>query len=196
MYFIEVQVKFFFSWKVLGWVLFYFWFFFILLQVIIYISGYSGINGICDLLLFSSLWLILVFFFLKWIKIIVVVIGVVLWVVFLVVLCYYVIYGQEFLQSVLFVMFEININEVSEYLSQYFSLKIVFIVLVYMVVVVLLWICLCLVYILKLWCYVVFFVLFYGLILYLIVMNMFIKNKLFEKMLDNLVLCMEFVVLW
>lgn len=196
MYFIEVQVKFFFSWKVLGWVLFYFWFFFILLQVIIYISGYSGINGIRDSLLFSSLWLISVFFFSKRIKIIVVVIGVVLWAVFLAALCYYVIYGQEFSQSVLFVMFEININEVSEYLSQYFSLKIVFIALVYTAVVVLLWIRLRSVYILKSWRYVVFFVLFYGLILYSIVMNTFIKNKSFEKTLDNLVSRMEFVVSW
>ncbi len=35
---------------------------------------------------------------------------------------YYVIYGQEFSQSVLFVMFETNANEASsEYLSQYFG---------------------------------------------------------------------------
>lgn len=54
----EVQAKPLFSWKALGWALLYFWFFSTLLQAIIYISGYSGTNGIRDSLLFSSLWLI------------------------------------------------------------------------------------------------------------------------------------------
>lgn len=119
----EVQAKPLFSWKALGWALLYFWFFSTLLQAIIYISGYSGTNGIRDSLLFSSLWLIPVFLFPKRIKIIAAVIGVVLWAASLAALCYYVIYGQEFSQSVLFVMFETNTNEASEYLSQYFSLK-------------------------------------------------------------------------
>ena len=75
----EVQAKPLFSWKALGWALLYFWFFSTLLQAIIYISGYSGTNGIRDSLLFSSLWLIPVFLFPKRIKIIAAVIGVVLW---------------------------------------------------------------------------------------------------------------------
>ncbi|XNM72155.1 hypothetical protein ACLK11_22640 [Escherichia coli] len=49
----EVQAKPLFSWKALGWALLYFWFFSTLLQAIIYISGYSGTNGIRDSLLFS-----------------------------------------------------------------------------------------------------------------------------------------------
>lgn len=114
----EVQAKPLFSWKALGWALLYFWFFSTLLQAIIYISGYSGTNGIRDSLLFSSLWLIPAFLFPKRIKIIAAVIGVVLWAASLAALCYYVIYGQEFSQSVLFVMFETNTNEASEYLSQ------------------------------------------------------------------------------
>ena len=73
----EVQAKPLFSWKALGWALLYFWFFSTLLQAIIYISGYSGTNGIRDSLLFSSLWLIPVFLFPKRIKIIAAVIGVV-----------------------------------------------------------------------------------------------------------------------
>ena len=97
----EVQAKPLFSWKALGWALLYFWFFSTLLQAIIYISGYSGTNGIRDSLLFSSLWLIPVFLFPKRIKIIAAVIGVVLWAASLAALCYYVIYGQEFSQSVL-----------------------------------------------------------------------------------------------
>lgn len=39
----------------------------------------------------------------------------------------------------LFVMFETNANEASEYLSQYFSLKIVLVALAYTVAAILLW---------------------------------------------------------
>ncbi|STE89447.1 inner membrane protein [Escherichia coli] len=113
----------------------------------------------------------------------------VLWAASLAALCYYVIYGQEFSQSVLFVMFETNTNEASEYLSQYFSLKIVLIAPG--------------LYgngssavdtsaprsnIPKPWRYIVSFALLYGLILHPIAMNTFIKNKPFEKTLDNLAL--------
>ena len=167
-----------------------------LLQAIIYISGYSGTNGIRDSLLFSSLWLIPVFLFPKRIRIIAAVIGVVLWAASLAALCYYIIYGQEFSQSVLFVMFETNTNEASEYLSQYFSLKIVLIALAYTAVAVLLWTRLRPVYIPKPWRYVVSFALLYGLILHPIAMNTFIKNKPFEKTLDNLASRMEPAAPW
>ncbi len=62
---------------------------------------------------------------------------------------------QEFSQSVLFVMFETNTNEASEYLSQYFSLKIVLIALAYTAMAVLLWTRLRPVYIPKPWRYIV-----------------------------------------
>ncbi len=135
----EVQAKPLFSWK--AWVGHCSTFGFSLLcyRPLFTSVVYSGTNGIRDSLLFSSLWLIPVFLFPKRIKIIAAVIGVVLWAASLAALCYYVIYGQEFSQSVLFVMFETNTNEASEYLSQYFSLKIVLIALAYTAVAVLLW---------------------------------------------------------
>ncbi|HAX1868841.1 TPA: hypothetical protein JXS44_005506, partial [Escherichia coli] len=120
-----------FSWRALGWALFFFCFFSTLLQVIIYSCGYSGTTGIRDSLLFSSLWLIPVILFPDRIKIIAAVIGTILWGVSLPALCYYVIYGHEFSQSVLFVMFETNVSEAGEYLSQYFSIKILLLILVY-----------------------------------------------------------------
>ncbi|HFO6689919.1 TPA: hypothetical protein ACHKUQ_005675, partial [Escherichia coli] len=111
----------------MGWALIYFWYFSTLLQIIICLTGYSGTNGLRDSLLFSSLWLIPVFLFPERIKVTAALIGVVLWGTSLAALCYYLIYGQEFSQSVLFVMFESNTSEASEYFSQYFSLKILFI---------------------------------------------------------------------
>lgn len=41
-----LQTKPAFSWKALGWALLYFWFFSTLLQAIIYLTGYSGTNGL------------------------------------------------------------------------------------------------------------------------------------------------------
>ncbi|HCB6717703.1 TPA: phosphoethanolamine transferase CptA [Salmonella enterica subsp. enterica serovar Typhi] len=191
-----LQTKPAFSWKALGWALLYFWFFSTLLQAIIYLTGYSGTNGLRDLLLYSSLWLIPVFLFPGRIRVIAAVIGVVLWAASLAALSYYVIYGQEFSQSVLFVMFETNANEASEYLSQYFSLKIVLVALAYTVAAILLWTRLRPVYIPSPWRYLVSFALLYGLILHPIAMNTFIKHKSMEKTLDSLASRMEPAAPW
>ncbi|ECW1122383.1 phosphoethanolamine transferase CptA [Salmonella enterica] len=187
-----LQTKPAFSWKALGWALLYFWFFSTLLQAIIYLTGYSGTNGLRDSLLYSSLWLIPV----GRIRVIAAVIGVVLWAASLAALSYYVIYGQEFSQSVLFVMFETNANEASEYLSQYFSLKIVLVALAYTVAAILLWTRLRPVYIPSPWRYLVSFALLYGLILHPIAMNTFIKHKSMEKTLDSLASRMEPAAPW
>lgn len=85
----------------------------------------------------------------------------------------------------LFVMFETNANEASEYLSQYFSLKIVLVALAYTVAAILLWTRLRPVYIPSPRRYLVSFALLYGLILHPIAMNTFIKHKSMEKTLDS-----------
>ena len=193
---LQLQSKPVFSWKALGWALLYFWFFSSLLQAVIYFSGYSGSTGLRDSLLFSSLWLIPVFLFPNRIRIIAAVIGVVLWAASLAALSYYVIYGQEFSQSVLYVMFETNANEASEYLSQYFSLKIVLIALAYTAVAILLWTRLRPVHIPSPWRYLVSFALLYGLILHPMTVNTFIKHQPFEKTLDGLASRMEPAAPW
>nr|HBK6104345.1 phosphoethanolamine transferase CptA [Citrobacter freundii] len=111
-------------------------------------------------------------------------------------LSYYVIYGQEFSQSVLYVMFETNANEASEYLSQYFSLKIVLIALAYTAVAILLWTRLRPVHIPSPWRYLVSFALLYGLILHPMTVNTFIKHKPFEKTLNGLASRMEPAAPW
>jgi heptose-I-phosphate ethanolaminephosphotransferase len=193
---LQLQSKPAFSWKALGWALLYFWFFSSLLQAVIYFSGYSGSTGLRDSLLFSSLWLIPVFLFPNRIRIIAAVIGVMLWAASLAALSYYVIYGQEFSQSVLYVMFETNANEASEYLSQYFSLKIVLIALAYTAMAILLWTRLRPVHIPSPWRYLVSFALLYGLILHPITVNTLIKHKPFEKTLDGLASRMEPAAPW
>lgn len=185
-----------FSWKALGWVLLYFWFFSTLLQAIILFTGFSGTNGFRDSLLFSSLWLIPVFLFPSKTRIIAGLIGIVLWAASLATLCYFVIYGQEFSQSVLFVMFESNANEASEYLSQYFSIKIILTAVIYTAVAIFLWTRLKPVYIPTPWRWLVSFALLYGLILNPIVTGTIIKGKPLDKTLNGMASRMEPAAPW
>lgn len=185
-----------FSWKALGWALLYFWFFSTLLQAIILLTGYSGTNGFRDSLLFSSLWLIPIFLFPSKTRIIAAVIGIVLWAASLATLCYFVIYGQEFSQSVLFIMFESNANEASEYMSQYFSLKIVLTAVAYTAMAIFLWSRLKPVYIPHLSRWLVSFALLYGLILNPIVAGSVVGDKPLEKTLNGMASRMEPAAPW
>lgn len=128
-----------FHWRSLGWLLLYFWYFSCALQWVIVLSGHSGTTGLRDSLMYSLVWLIPVFLFPAKTRIINLVLGVVLWGASVFALGYYVIYKQEFSQSVLFVMFESNSKEAGEYLTQYFSLKVVGILSLYTLLAVFLW---------------------------------------------------------
>lgn len=185
-----------FSWQALGWALLYFWFFSTLLQAIICFSGFSGTNGLRDSLLFSSLWLIPIFLFPARTRAIAAIIGVVLWAASLATLCYYVIYGQEFSQSVMFTMFESNTGEAGEYLTQYFSWKIVLTAIAYTAVVIFLWTRLKPVYIPSPWRWLVSFALLYGLILNPLITGTFIKHKPIEKTLNGMASRMEPAAPW
>lgn len=69
----------------------------------------------------SLLWLVPVMLWQHRAKLIAALIGIVLWISSLISLGYFCIYGQEFSQSVLFIMFESNPAESSEYIAQYFK---------------------------------------------------------------------------
>ncbi|ERE15049.1 phosphoethanolamine transferase CptA [Escherichia coli T1282_01] len=185
-----------FSWSALGWAIFYFGFFSTLLQVIIFSSGYSGTNGIRDSLLFSCLWLIPVFLYPDRIKIIAAVVGFILWGTSLAALCYYFLYGHEFSQSVLFVMFETNAREAGEYFSQYFSLKLLLISLVYTAVSVFLWTRLRPVYIPLPWRRIVSFLLLYALLLHPVVLKSLIRQEPLNDTLGKLASRMEPAAPW
>lgn len=195
MFSIKNQTKQKFSWIALGWALLFFWFFSTALQAKIFISGYSGTNGLRDSLLYSSLWLIPVFLFPARTRIIAAVIGVVLWATSLAAICYFVIYGQEFSQSVLFVMFESNAGEAGEYLSQYFSLKIVLTALIYTAICLFLWSRLRPVYIPKPWRWLVSLIILYALILHPLVRNA-INHQPLSKTVSGLSSRMEPAAPW
>ncbi|WP_312386514.1 phosphoethanolamine transferase CptA [Atlantibacter hermannii] len=190
------QVKRSFSWPALAWVLTYFWYFSSVLQIIILASGYSGTNGLRDSLLYSSLWLIPVLLFPGKTRVMAGAIGIVLWAVSACALAYYVIYGQEFSQSVLFVMFETNANEAGEYLSQYFSFKLLFILLAYTAGAIFLWFRLRPVYLSWPWRYGVCTLVLGGLIIYPLANNILIKHRSPTDALSSLGSRMEPAAPW
>ncbi|WP_313109519.1 phosphoethanolamine transferase CptA [Atlantibacter sp.] len=190
------QVKHPFSWSALAWVITYFWYFSSVLQLIILVSGYSGTNGLRDSLLYSSLWLIPVLLFPRHTRVIAAVIGVVLWAVSVCALAYYVIYGQEFSQSVLFVMFETNANEASEYLSQYFSVKLLLILLAYTAGAIFLWTRLRPVSLSGPWRYGVCALVLGGLVIYPLTSSLLIKHRTPGEALSGLGSRMEPAAPW
>ena len=175
-----------FSWKALLWALLYVCYFSSVLQVAIIITGYSGSVGLRDSLLFSSLWLIPLLLFPRQIRTSAAIIGVILWLPSLAALGYYVIYGQEFSQSVLYVMFESNTSEASEFLSQYFSLKLVLVALGYTALAIVLWTRLRPVTVPTPWRWLVCFAILYGLIINPVAHKVLVQKKSVKRALISL----------
>ncbi|MBA1200193.1 phosphoethanolamine transferase CptA [Pseudomonas capeferrum] len=105
----------------LAWMYLFFWYFSGPLQILIFHAGVASLKGFWHASAASLLWLIPPLLFPRWTRPIAGITGLVLWMCSLTALAYFLIYGQEFSQSAIFIMFESNVSESSEYLSQYFS---------------------------------------------------------------------------
>lgn len=127
------------NWKALLWSIIYFWYFSAITQGLVYFSDIVGFEGFRNSFYLSLLWLIPILLFPKYTRFIAAVIGLVLWGASIGSLGYYMIYGQEFSQSVIFVMFESNSAEATEFLSQYLSWSLVLVLVAYSVGGYLLW---------------------------------------------------------
>lgn len=108
-------------------------------QMFLWLNGQSGFNGFRQVIYMSFLWLIPLIILPRYTKMFSALTGVLLWASSLVLIGYYAIYGQNFSQSVLFILFESNISEGSEYLESYFSWWIIFGFLIYSLIPIFLW---------------------------------------------------------
>lgn len=109
------------DWAGLGWAFLFFWYFSGVTQALIQLTGTAGFTGFRQAFLLSSLWLIPLLLFPARARLLAALIGVPLWLCSLAAFGYFLIYGQEFSQSVIFILFESNVSEGSEYLAQYFA---------------------------------------------------------------------------
>jgi heptose-I-phosphate ethanolaminephosphotransferase len=125
------------DWAGIGWLYLFFLFFSGVYQV--FLAPTAGFTGLRNILFFSAIWLAPVLLFPRWTRPISAVLGFVLWAASLVSLGYFYIYGQEFSQSVIFIIFETNISEAGEYLSQYYDVWLIVLLSIYTVIAVWLW---------------------------------------------------------
>ncbi|EUB84840.1 phosphoethanolamine transferase CptA [Pseudomonas sp. GM30] len=110
-----------FDWAGVLWLFAFFWYFSGITQLLIQLTGTSGFSGFRQAFVMSALWLAPMLAFPKRTKLLAALIGVVLWACSMASLGYFFIYQQEFSQSVIFIMFESNISEAGEYMTQYFA---------------------------------------------------------------------------
>ncbi|WP_437879578.1 phosphoethanolamine transferase CptA [Pseudomonas sp. LRF_L74] len=109
------------DWPGLAWMFAFFWYFSGVTQVLIQCTGTAGFAGLRQATILSALWMAPLLLFPARTRLLAAFIGVPLWLCSLAGFGYFLIYGQEFSQSVIFVLFESNLAEASEYLSQYFA---------------------------------------------------------------------------
>ncbi|MGG7671584.1 phosphoethanolamine transferase CptA [Pseudomonas sp. WC2] len=110
-----------FDWAGFLWLFVFFWYFSGITQLLIQLTGTSGFTGFRQAFVMSAIWLAPMLLFPKRTKMLAAVIGIVLWACSMASLGYFFIYQQEFSQSVIFIMFESNISEAGEYMTQYFA---------------------------------------------------------------------------
>ncbi|WP_395598748.1 phosphoethanolamine transferase CptA [Pseudomonas sp. A1437] len=110
-----------FDWAGVLWLFVFFWYFSGITQLLIQITGTSGFTGFRQAFVMSAIWLAPMLLFPKRTKLLAGLIGVVLWACSMASLGYFFIYQQEFSQSVIFIMFESNVSEAGEYMTQYFA---------------------------------------------------------------------------
>lgn len=103
------------------WCYLFFLYFSFVPHILLYSSGVTGSTGLRQAILMSSLWLIPILLWPNKIKFIAGVIGLILLAGGLTNLGYWLVFGQEFSQSVIFIIFESNISEGSEFLASYYQ---------------------------------------------------------------------------
>ena len=127
------------DWRGLGWAFLFFWYFSGVVHVMLQMNGATTSFGLRQATIASLLWLIPLILVPQRARQLAAGIGIMLWVFSLFSLGYFAIYGQEFSQSVIFIMFESNLAESSEYFAQYFAWWMVPVYLAYTFVAWLLW---------------------------------------------------------
>lgn len=119
------------DWSAFGWSYLFFWYFSGIHHVLLQLAGATIFSGIRQATIVSTLWLIPLLLFPNRSRQISAVIGIILYLFSLVSLGYFSIYRQEFSQSVIFIIFESNAAEASEYIAQYFVWWMIPAVLIY-----------------------------------------------------------------
>ena len=126
-------------WPTIGLVYLLFWYLTSATQLLLLISGINGFEGIKDTTLTAFIWLIPVLIFPQSLKKVTGSMAFVIWLFALPAFGYFLIYKQELSQSLIFIIFESNKAESSEYLGNYFSFSILFYIVLFSLIPFYLW---------------------------------------------------------
>lgn len=108
------------DWRAIGIAYLFFWYFSGVTHTLLMASGATGFFPFRQGIVASALWLLPMLFMPRFGKCYAALVGTALWIASLVNLGYFAVYRQEFSQSVLFIVFESNPAEASEYIGNYF----------------------------------------------------------------------------
>lgn len=109
------------DWAALGRAYLFFWYFSGVYHLLLQLFDATVFVGFRQAVIVSLLWLVPLLLFPRRTRLIAAVLGGLLWLCSLASLGYFMVYGQEFSQSVIFILFESNVREASEYAGQYFA---------------------------------------------------------------------------
>lgn len=123
----------------LFWTYLFFLYFSAAPQLLIHLSGMSGTVGLRQAIIMSLLWLVPVLVWPRQVRPFSAVVGLVLWCASLVGFSYWLVFGQDFSQSVIFIIFESNTAESLEFVSSYLTLWNVLAILLFTAVPVWMW---------------------------------------------------------
>ncbi len=101
------------------WLYLFFGYFSIVHQGLVYATGLSGWSGLRQSLLMSVIWLLPVMCWPRRIRALTAIIGLMLGATSMISLGYWLIYGQDFSQSAIFILFESNATEGGEFIRSY-----------------------------------------------------------------------------
>ncbi|PXZ07374.1 hypothetical protein DKK70_05850 [Gilliamella apicola] len=184
-----------FNWCSLVYVILYFCYFSSALQLYIALSGHANFSGLRDSIIYSLIWLVPILFFPNITKKYAAIYGLVIGGLSLISIGYFTIYRQEFSQSVFFVMAESNFNESHEFITQYLSIKLIAVLLIYSLVGMLLWFKVKPIYVRKRTKWLVSIVIVVYALMPLFI-SLVIKKTSLERATEHLLLRMETTVPW
>ncbi|MFY9075088.1 phosphoethanolamine transferase CptA [Malaciobacter mytili] len=122
------------NWINIGKYFLLFFYFSAVYQSLCFIFDISGFIGLREAFYMNFLWLIPILIFQKYSKQIAAAIGVFLWLASLPSLCYFLLYNQEFSQSVIYIIFESNIVEGTEFFKTYFVWWLIPVIVIYSII--------------------------------------------------------------
>jgi len=126
-------------WVDIGWIFLLFWYLTSTTQLLLTLSGATSFEGFKDTTLTTVLWLVPIFLFPQKTRNVTLIVGLLIWLSALPAFAYFLVCKQELSQSLIFIIFESNKAESTEYLKNYLSFSILIKVFIFSIIPFFIW---------------------------------------------------------